>query len=367
MRDRHFSTTLRQPGKLLVRTLLIASLFSSGIAILPKAMDGIRLLYHGTNPVAWMKHQVGLVQPGQYAVEMSNALENDDIALATSVYELSLEHGISIPQKLKARLDDANSWSETAKRKARCIGSSFVTDQVQCLEGLLASSIADLSPIGDAKELLNQPWPDYDIVSVGIAAASLTASGASFAAGSGLPAKIGITTLKILKKSGKISVALLADLRRVLSRAIDKHQVKRLSDQARQLDPMNPSDWRLDELISTARLIIRQDAVNELSATGRNLREISNMAGFRGTIETVERSNTLKDLQRYQEVAAAYEGRYRGALVLTKGRRVFRIIDQFWNLLAWMAAALIWLATAAWFISRMGWRILRAMRREPRL
>lgn len=151
------------------------------------------------------------------AAEIRAALDREDIELADSFAALADSRGIVIPASLKARIDNAKSTWEQAKRAVRDFGHGFVTGEPETGAGMAGATAGDLLVYGDVRDLAREGWRAVQGQQVDPLIASLAAAGLAVTVGTymsdGLaaPARKGVSLFKATRRAGKLSADLVTD------------------------------------------------------------------------------------------------------------------------------------------------------------
>ncbi len=146
------------------------------------------------------------------------ALARDDVDDAGAYAELADHASLPFSDRLRGRLADALVYESTwAGRLKRCARGVFEGD----MSGMLSATCtlaADFTPVGDVRDIAIQGsrWmagSDYDRVVLGLSALGLGATVFTYvSAGTGAPAKAGVSVLKGARRSGALSSKLWLSL-----------------------------------------------------------------------------------------------------------------------------------------------------------
>jgi hypothetical protein len=152
---------------------------------------------------------------------VGSALDRGDVEEASAYAELADHAALPFTEDLRRRLAEALAFEESwAGRLGRCARGVFEGDMTGALSAACTLA-ADFTPLGDARDIAVQGsrWlggRDYDAVVLGLSAAGLGATALTYAsAGTGAPAKAGLSVLKGARRTGALSPRLWLALEKV--------------------------------------------------------------------------------------------------------------------------------------------------------
>lgn len=300
-----------------------------GVAVLPRGTEALRLLAGPRDETAVADYAISATRPADYARAIADAAAAADADLAASLLALADERGISLPPAARERVTLAEAAAE-ARIGTDALNGFFSGDASS--EAALAGAIAgDLTGLGDVRDLYLEAQKyvtggEVDPLLTGLSAVGLGVTAATFAsAGLALPARSGLSSLKAVKRTGKLSPALGRQLAAVAADALDKRSITLLT---RSLD-------RLGEDIFT----------------------IGSKAGYRTTLLTLEKAQSAAEVGVMAKLASRFGKATRGALLLSGGVLTFASVvtsAAFWSisLLIWVMTALLGLTRLCWSIGR---------------
>lgn len=293
-----------------------------------------------------------------YEREIDAALGEQDPELARSIVQLAQSRGISMPAGVEYRVSEVESFSISRTASEAWLGLS--EGSVETPTALVGSTIADMTAVGDARDLWGEieKGEDYDPLTLSLSAAGLAATAATFATGpQGYAVRAGATFVKSLKKAGTLPKTLQKELTDTLAGAIDTNELAR----ARQ----HISDFEVAELAATAKKLVKPAAMKKLEDTTRSLGIIVSSNGYRATVQSLKVAETMDDLRRIEKLSDRFGNAFRGVLrFVAKGGGFAVRFGAFLLSLGWEAiAAVIWLLCClAAVIDALAW-IFRALRR----
>jgi hypothetical protein len=307
----------------------LVAVVALGAAVLPRGTDAFRLLAGPRDETAVADYALSAKRPADYARAIEGAITADDPDLATSLLALADERGVALPQATRDKV--ATAEAEATARMGTDALNGFLSGDASS-EAALAGAIAgDLTGIGDVRDLYLQAEKyftggEVDPLLAGLSAVGLGVTAATYAsAGLALPARSGLSSLKAVKRAGKLSPALGRQLATVAADAIDTRSIKVLT---RSLDSL-----------------------------GTDIFTIGSKAGYRTTLLTLEKAQSVKEVSVMAKLATRFGKATRGALVLAGGVLTFASVmtsAAVWSisLMLWVAGALLGLTRLCWWIGR---------------
>lgn len=269
------------------------------------------------------------------------ALDDDDLSAAIQHTELATELGRPIEPGLREELAEALGPVNTALRNAGEFASAYITGHATSGPGLAGAIISDLTVVGDVRDLITEGGKaavgeDYSEFLLALAAIGLAAEGATIATGgSSLIVKVGVSVLKVAKRTGNLTASFTGRLTRLARAAADRNAstgvvVMRGADEA-PVAPRLTSEAARAELVST-------------------LGAVSTMARNAGAADAVKLMRFVRTPAQARDLATLTQrfGRRSRAVVELTGKtalRAFRVSIRGLRLLvAFLYSFLAWLA-----------------------
>jgi hypothetical protein len=156
-------------------------------------------------------------------------------------------------------------------------------------------------------------------VGLGVTAATYASAGMA------LPARSGLSTVKAVKRAGKLSPALGRQIGRLAVEAVDTRSVKVL---ARSLDSL-----------------------------GMDIFTIGSKAGYRTTLLTLEKAQSVKEVGVMAKLSTRFGKATRAALVLGGGVVTFASVAT--TAAMWSLSMVMWLVAGMMMVTRLSWRLGR--------
>jgi hypothetical protein len=300
-----------------------------GVLVLPRGVDSLSLLMGPRDEAAVANYALASRTASDYARAIDDAVAAKDADLASSLLVLADERGVGLP--LGAREKVAAAEADATARMGSDALNGFLYGDAST-EAALAGTIAgDLTGIGDVRDLYGQAenWfsgEEVDPLLAGLSAIGLGVTAATYASGGlALPARSGLSTVKAVKRAGKLSPALARQLGVVAADAVNTRSLKVL---ARSLDGL-----------------------------GTDIFTIGSKAGYRTTLLTLEKAQSVKEVSLMAKLANRFGKATRGALVLAGG--VLTFASVMGTATMWSLTLILWVLAGGMALTRLSWRIGR--------
>lgn len=171
---------------LLLRLALVAALGAGVFYTLPQAWRGMELAVAAEkDPAKFADMRLQQFDAAAAAREIEAALKTGDAEMAASFVALAGDRALELPKDLLARVEQANSASETTKRGIYNFAHGFVTGEPQDVSGFAGAATGDLLIFGDIRDIVREGsrWmrgAESDPLIMGLAAAGLAVTGATY-------------------------------------------------------------------------------------------------------------------------------------------------------------------------------------------
>ena len=309
----------------LLVTAQVAVLIVAGWLVTPRTLDAWAWVSAKDDPAALT--ELGLkatLTSARLQSELDAAIGADDIDLAASLTTLADQQGMEVPASLRERYAaTATTSAELVKRGAHDFYRGVVEGDATGGLGLAGVIASDLTGIGDVRDLVREgkkisrgDEPDHLVL--GLSVVGLAVTGATIASvGVALPARAGVSSMRVAAKTGRFSKALAANVGRLMHDAIDTKAVTTAATAAARLD--------LVAARSAARDAVRPAAFAHLRDVAADISLIGRRAGVRGAQEALAITHDTAEVRRVARLAetrgvstrAVLKILGRGALVLT--------------------------------------------------
>lgn len=259
----------------------------------------------------------------------------DDAAMYA---EIAIFMDMPLEPATQVRLEAENAFARRAARNTGSFVTGFVTgtgDDTPAFMGALAS---DLTVVGDIRDISSEGsklarGEDYSKMILGLSVVGLAVTTATVATGGGgLPARVGVSVLKIARKSGTITAGFARDMTRLLNEAMN---FDKLGDTLRAVDLADSAATRravasYADGISFARIT---PVLDDVAA-------IERAAGPAETVRLMRYVENTEDLARVGKMTGKYGTKTRGITEIT-GKTSLRAFKTAWNLIL-MALEWVW-------------------------
>jgi hypothetical protein len=147
-----------------------------------------------------------------------------------------------------------------------------------------------------------------------------------------IPARSGLSTLKAVKRAGRLSPALTRQLGTLAANAIDKRAIRGLA--------------------------------TSLEGLGTDIATIGSKAGYRATLTTLAKAESVADVSMMAKLSQRFGKATRGALLLAGGALTFASVTA--SAAMWSISLMLWLAAALMGLTRLCWTLGRWLAPRPR-
>jgi hypothetical protein len=253
-------------------TGMTIAVLALGLAVLPRGTEALRLLVGPRDEAAVAEFSLSARRPADYVLKIDSAIAAKDEDLAASILALADERGVALPPSTRQAVEAAEA--EASARMASDAWKGFVSGEAPNEAALAGAVASDLTGIGDVRDLYNQAenyltGEEVDPLLAGLSAVGLGVTAATIASsGVALPARTGLSTLKAVKRAGKLSPRLTKQLAVLAADAIDKRAIKGL-------------------------------AVS-LESLGTDIATIGSKAGYRATLTTLSKADSVKEVSTWR-------------------------------------------------------------------
>ncbi|MFG1375460.1 hypothetical protein [Xanthobacter autotrophicus] len=333
----------------MVRILAALTLFAMLLAgtpwLLPVAKESMKLVAARDDPAALADLGLAGFTAEDARRSIAAALAEDDAALAASFLALADARGLPIPPELRAQVTDAAGALPEAMRSAKAFGLGFVTGEPRDLAGLAGAATSDLMVWGDIRDagregLKLARGEDADELILGLSAVGIAVTAGTYATvGASLPVRIGISLVKVAKRTGRLSAALARSFTRAVHESVDFSALRRLAAAPASVDA------------AAVKGVVRTQRLTDLTRMLDDTARIEAKAGSRAALEGLKVADSGRDLSRVARLAEA-KGSQTLAILKTLGRGAIAITSALFHLIWWaFAAALYALALVSSFNS----------------
>lgn len=315
--------------------LVTIAILAAGLAVLPRGLEALTLLASPRDEAAVAHYTLTFRTPADYTRGIDEAAAAQDEDLAASLLALADARGVALPAASRAKV--AQAEAEAAARTGSDAWNGFLSGDASNEAALAGAVASDLTGVGDVRDLYTQAenyltGEKVDPFLVGLSAVGLGVTAATIAsAGTTLPARAGLSTVKAVKRAGKLSRPLAKELGVIAADALDKRALKGLA--------------------------------SSMETLGTDIYTIGSKAGYRTTLTTLATAASVKEVGVMAKLSTRFGKATRGVLVLGGGVLTFASVTA--SAAFWSISMLVWVMAALLGVTRLCWRVGRWMGPTP--
>ncbi|QUS40657.1 hypothetical protein RPMA_18840 [Tardiphaga alba] len=318
----------------------IAVCMTAGLLLWPHARDAGAVLIAQDDPVALADAQVTAAlrrDPDMLAKQAEDALTAQDADLAKSFVDLAEARNVRLPDGLVQRVNEAVAVDASAANFAKRFATGFVTGNADDLATLSGTVAGDLFVFGDIRDAVREGkhlvmGEDTDHLILGLAAAGLAVTAATYASAGGMtPVRAGLTLVKDARKAGRIGEGLTAWAARSARGMVDGPVLKEAM--------MNVSVFRPGQTLAAMKTAFRAEKAGDIVRFAKDVGRVGEKAGTRGALDTLRIAQGPKDVARASKLAVAKGGQTR-AIIKLFGRGAVVLAAGAFHLSMWLLWAL---------------------------
>lgn len=307
--------------------------------------------------------------PEQIDAGLAQAFAEDDIDGAAVWLKVAEITGYPVKPEWRARYADETSTASTAVRAARQAVSGAVTGEGQGVSGLAGAFAADMTFVGDLRDIGRELWhfgsgDPVDELALGLSGIGLTLTAATYGSGGMTALSRGaVSAFKIARRTGRLSARFAERLGRMVAEVVDFPALRRQVREAGWQDTV----MRPGAVFAAA---IRRDRLAGLDETVGAAGRVADRVGPAQSVELLRYVDDVPDLRRVDEVSAVMGDRTlavfkvlkRGALITVKAtvrwsRRLadltatvlFGAISLIFAVVYWLRLLLLGLIYGLWW------------------
>ena len=294
-----------------------------------------------------------------YTAAAERALADHDEDLAASLAQLAAERGVSLPAGLTARITAAQDAA--AARTGSDAWNGFISGDAPNEAALAGAVAADLTGVGDVRDLYTQAsrylsGQDIDPLIIGLATVGLGLTAATVATlGATGPEKAGVSTLKAVKRAGRLSPLLAREVGVVAANALDGEALRLVGTSVARLD--------LVAARAASGRVLKAEVVTTLKGLGTDVATIGGNAGYRTTVAALGTAKSTEEMGVIARLSARFGTATRAVMVLGGGALTFA--SYALTAAAWSLWLVLWIAGFAFGAAELGRRIGRWIWPEP--
>jgi hypothetical protein len=297
--------------------------------------------------------------------EIEAALAVDDVDLASSFAELAREHGITLDRALTDKVEAANSTTASASRNASSFASGLLTGEPNDAAGLAGTAVGDLFVVGDIRDAVREGshmanGEQADEMILGLACVGIAVTAGTYASlGIAAPVRVGLTLVKVARKTGRIGSRFAGWISRSLRATVDMSVARRALASASISEPALA--------VRGLREAVKMEKVRDLARVVGDVGRVEAKAGTQAALDSLKLAEGPRDMSRLARLAEVKGGKTRAIIKLAGGAAItlstlsLAALDLF----SWAFGLLLTLLGFAAALKRTAERVtLRAVRRR---
>lgn len=273
------------------------------------------------------------VPPQELDHTINDALDTSQYDDAFMYAEIADYAGIPLSDETRARLDAAGSLIQRVSRGTGSFFEGFLTGEGSDTAGFVGAITSDLTVVGDVRDIGQEgsklvAGEDYSQLILGLSVVGVAATGATVATGGGaLPVRIGVSLMKVAKKTGALTAAFTRQLTELVRKAVDFPALRQTLEGVRLSDSA-ATRRAVTEYASKVDFTALTPVVNNMATLQRN-------AGPAESVRLLSRVEDVNDLRRVTHMSAELGTKTRGVMALT-GKTSLRAFKTLANLVRWL-------------------------------
>jgi hypothetical protein len=318
---------------------LAIALGLAALAVVPAGFRAEGLLASQDDPVALADRAIARGFDAEVAErEINAALAANDPDLAQSFLELARERKVPVDAVLVAKVEEINAGAATAQRSLESFARGLISGEPEDLSGLAGTALGDLFVFGDIRDAVREgtrlaSGEQADELILGLACVGLAVTAGTYATvGLAAPARIGVTVVKVARKTGRIGARMAGWIRGSLREVIDWSALQRAIGGARVTDPA--------VAVRAAREAVKVEKAEGLVQLVSDVGRVQAKAGTQAALDGLKLAQGPRDMSRIARLAAAKGGKTR-AILKVAGRGAILLTVSAFNLAMWLFWALL--------------------------
>lgn len=301
------------------------------------------------------------VSPEELDARVLEALEEGRQDDAEMYAEIAVYMDRPLGEDAAAALAASQTTSATVIRNTGSFFEGFVTGEGSDNASFAGAVTSDLTVIGDIRDIGSEgsklvAGEEYSEVILGLSVVGLAVTAGTVASGGGgLPARVGVSLLKVAKKAGTMTKSFSKQLGRLVSKAVDFPALRRTL-----------SDVSLSNPNATRRAVTAYaDNVKsaEIFPVLARMNDVQKSVGPAESVRLMKYVRNTDDLDNIADMTRTLGVKTRGVILLT-GKTSLRAFKGAINLIRW-ALEWVWalgVAVLGWLGMAGGRRVLRRRR-----
>jgi hypothetical protein len=319
-------------------TALAAAAFAAAALVcVPIGLEAGWLLMRADDPEVISDRALSRSFDRSVAVrEIEAALAANDADLAKSFVELADDRGVALPAALKTQVAAAVDRAGSTAVAAQSFARGLITGEPDDMAGLAGTVLGDLFVFGDIRDALREggryvSGQQADELLLGLACIGIAITAGTYASlGAAAPARIGMSAVKVARKTGRIGTHMADWIGRSVREAIDWSALKRAGGSLAQ--PV--------VAVRAARATVKAGKADGLVRLVGDVGRVQTRAGTRAALDGLKISEGPRDMARVAALAERKSGKTR-AILKTLGRGAIMLSVASFNLAMWVLGAIL--------------------------
>lgn len=330
-----------------------------GSIALPRGLAAARYLAGPRDEAATASYLLSQKTADDFTAAAEQALAAGDEDLAASVAELAARRGVTLPPDLTARIRLAQD--EAAGHTGRDAWNGFLTGDAPNEAALAGAVAADLTGVGDLRDLYEQAsrylkGEETDPLVIGLATVGLGLTAATVATlGATVPEKAGVSTLKAVKRAGRLSPLLAREVGAVAADALDGEALRLAGTSIARLD--------LAAARAATGRVLKAEAVTTLKGLGSDVATIGGNAGYRTTVAALAATKSAEEMGVIARLSSRFGTATRAVMVM--GGAALTFASMAGTAVLWSLSLVLWILGTLFAAAGLGRRIGRWIWPEP--
>jgi hypothetical protein len=294
---------------------------------------------------------------------IEDALAAKDIDLAQSFVALAAARHVAVDPALIEKVHAAAAEARSAAHAAKSFAQGFVAGVPSDAASLAGTVAGDLFVFGDIRDAVREGGhlamgqPADELV-LGLACVGLAVTAGTYVSlGVGAPARLGLTLVKIARKTGRLGGALAAATARMLRGVVDATQLKHAAADFSILHP--------GLALRTAREAVKLERAGKLAGLARDIGRIQAKAGTRAALDTLHVAESPREVSRVARLAEK-EGPRTRAILKVAGRGAILLATTAFDIAVWILGAVFTVLSFVWSLKRAAERTTERYLRRRR-
>lgn len=258
--------------------------------------------------------------------EIEAALTASDADLARSFVDLAAARHVALDPSLVETVKSATAEAATIRHKAGSFARGLITGEPDNMAALAGTAAGDLFVFGDIRDALREgrrlmTGEKADELVLGLACVGIAITAGTYVTlGGAAPARIGLTLMKVARKTGSLGAELASNLGRLVHQA-------------------GLSTTKPVFAVRAAREAVKVERAGGLLHLARDVGRIEKAAGGRAAFDGLKIAKEPRDISRVAKLAEK-EGSRTRAILKIAGRGAITLAALAFDASLWLLGAL---------------------------